>query len=73
MKAGIVLEHWKLPVFMKHLDDYEYEVFFPPGGGDKSDELITITVETTDPNKLHEVIEAAMSECQRRRSELRKK
>lgn len=62
MKAGIVLDDWKLPVFRKALTEggYAYE--------DKGEATIGTTllhVEFTDPEHLRRVVEGAADECKR--------
>lgn len=60
MKAGIVIDKWKLAIFTKHLRAAGYSY-------DTADGLTanthTLTVKCSDPKKLQVVVEAAQKEC----------
>lgn len=58
MKAAIVIDKWKLPIFTRHLHDagFAYEQV----GG--SSELV-LKVETTEGQRLAQVVLAANVEC----------
>lgn len=64
MKAGIVIDRWKLPIFTRHLKEagFSYEEV----GGLTADSLV-LTVETDDRPKLQRVVVAATVECNRTR------
>ncbi len=60
MKAGIVLDDWKLPVFRRRLTDAGYE--YTDAGGFTHDTTV-LTVETDNPLALKKVLEEAYAEC----------
>lgn len=64
MKAGIVVDNWKLPVFRTRLTEagYEYQ-----DGGPLPGDTTLLTVETSDMLALKKVIEACQTECRKRR------
>lgn len=64
MKAGIVVDDWKLPVFRRHLEDagFEYE-----DGGPVKGATTLLTVQTYNILSLKAVLEKAEKECQRRK------
>lgn len=70
MKAEVVLDDWKLPIFKKHLDKagYTYEQFSGPTQG-----CITLSVETEFISTLQPVIEKCQTESAKRKKELKKK
>ena len=60
MKAGIVIDAWKLPIFEKYLTEggftFENKGHFTP-------DTLTLTVQTEDIAALHKVIAAANRAC----------
>lgn len=62
MKAGIVVDDWKLPIFRRHLTEAGYE--YTDEGG-LTHNTTVLTVETDDMLKLKAVIEDCQSECRR--------
>lgn len=64
MKAGIVLDNWKLPIFRKRLTEAGYE--YEDGGGLTSDTTV-LTVETDDVLALKKVIESCEAESRKSR------
>lgn len=62
MKAGIVIEDWKLPIFKKHLDaagfTYTEHLNFTP-----TTMVLNVTCEFA--SELQPVVEAAQAECHR--------
>jgi len=58
MKAGIVIDNWKINIFRKHLDEkgYKYEVHVAPT-------LTTIRVECSSIKALKPTVQAANDEC----------
>ena len=62
MKAAIVLDDWKLPIFKRHLNDagFEYTQFSGPTQG-----CITLTVITEDAARLGEVVRTANIEAKK--------
>lgn len=60
MKAGVVLDAWKLPVFKRHLDDAGYAYTEAPALTRKT---VTLVVQCEWAHKLQAVIEAAEAEC----------
>lgn len=60
MKAGVVLDDWKLPIFKKHLDaaGYKYDEPVPFTNG-----TLTLKVHYEWVSKLQPIIEAAQREC----------
>ncbi len=65
MKAGVVLDDWKLPIFKKHLDaaGYKYDEPVPFTNG-----TLTLKVHYEWVSKLKPIIEAAQRECAELRS-----
>jgi hypothetical protein len=63
MKAGIVVDDWKLPVFRKQLDaaGFSYE----EAGKALLPGTTLLRVQTSDLNKLNAVLEACQAECKR--------
>lgn len=64
MKAGIVVDDWKLSVFRRRLTAAGYE--YTDAGGLTADTTV-LTVETNDMLKLKSVIEACQAECRKSR------
>lgn len=62
MKAGIVLDNWKLPIFRKRLTEAGYT--YTDAGGLTHDTTV-LTVETDDALKLKKVLERCQAECRR--------
>jgi hypothetical protein len=64
MKAAVVIDAWKLPIFTRHLKEagFSYEERGPltPEGKE-----LTLTVDTPSREKLEPVIIAAQTECAR--------
>ena len=62
MKVGIAIDPWKLPIFERRLSQagYKYEVAGDPAGA-----FLTISVETTNPMALGNVVEAANLEARK--------
>jgi hypothetical protein len=62
MKAGIVLDDWKLPIFRKRLtaEGYRYE-----DGGSPSPGLTVLTVHFHDLGAMTEAVASAQAECQK--------
>ena len=62
MRAGIVVDDWKLPVFRKRLTEagYHYE-----DGGAARVNTTLLTVETQNVFALKEVLDACQRECAR--------
>jgi hypothetical protein len=63
LKAGIVLDNWKLPVFERHLTSAGYS--FENKGQFSPDCLTLVVVYTDDTLKLQKVVQAAFDECAR--------
>ncbi len=64
MKAAIVVDDWKLPVFRKRLTEAGYA--YTDAGG-LTHNTTVLTVETNDMLKLKAVIENCQSECRKQR------
>jgi hypothetical protein len=62
MKAGIITDAWKVPIFERRLKDAGY-TFTKVGDESRPDGLVTFTVVTSNPKALHVVVKAAMHEC----------
>ena len=65
MKAGVVLERWKLPIFKRHLDAAGRTLEQFPG---LMPDLVTLKVPYTDQadrDELQAVLTAAMAEVKR--------
>lgn len=62
MKAGIVLDDWKLPVFRKRLTEAGFE--YTDAGGLTADTTV-LTVETDNIAWLKVVIERCQKECRK--------
>ena len=60
MKAGILVDDWKLPVFRRLLTAGGYTYV---DGGAPSPDVTLLTVETSDVLKLKDVVEACQREC----------
>jgi hypothetical protein len=62
MKAGIVVDNWKLHVFRKRLTaaGYTYK-----DGGPMPGDTTLLTVETNDMLKLKRVLEECQAECRK--------
>jgi len=58
MKAGVVIDPWKLEIFKRHLDKagFEYEVT-------KGKRMTVLTVTTEYAHTLQPVVEEAQREC----------
>lgn len=64
-KAGIAIDSWKLPIFKKHLEDAGYTFTQGLGVGDNT---LILTVETSSPVALGEVVRRADNEARRSRA-----
>lgn len=64
MKAGIVIDDWKLPIFDRHLSESGYVYEKHPG---VTAGTLTLTVETEDAKALAVVVRAANTEAAKRR------
>lgn len=64
MKAGIVVDDWKLPVFRKRLTDAGFT--YTDAGGLTHDATV-LTVVTDDMLKLKRVLESCQTECRRQK------
>lgn len=66
MKAGIVLDKWKLPVFQKRLTEagFSFEEL-----GQLTPGTFTLTVETENAAYLQTVIEQCQAECQKQKEQ----
>lgn len=62
MKAGIVLDDWKLPVFRRRLTAAGFQ--YSDAGGLTINTTVLIVV-TSDMAGLKKVIEAAQNECEK--------
>ncbi len=60
MKAGIVVDNWKLPVFRKRLEEAGYKY---KDGGEITEDTTLLTVETDDALALKKVLEKCQAEC----------
>lgn len=60
MKAGIVVDDWKLPIFRKRLTEAGYT--YTDVGGLTHDTTV-LTVETNNILKLKDVLERCQEEC----------
>lgn len=62
MKAAIIIDRWKLPIFTRHLKTagYSYEE-----KGALVEGTLVLTVETDDKAALQRVVVAATVECKR--------
>ncbi|MGJ7500118.1 hypothetical protein ACSFBF_07135 [Variovorax sp. ZT5P49] len=60
MKAAIVIDRWKLPIFTRHLKEagFSYEEH-----GAAAPETLLLTVITDEPAKLQRAVVAATVEC----------
>lgn len=60
IKAGIVIDDWKLNIFEHRLSKsgFEFKQTSGPAGG-----LITLTIETSEINKLHNAVKMANREA----------
>lgn len=56
MRAGIVVDAWKLPIFKRHLDEAGF-VFV--NNGEITTRVLTLTIETMDLDGLARVLKAA--------------
>ena len=63
MKAGIVIDDWKLPIFERHLTDSGY--FYTKGNWLKEDTLILYVLTNDNPKQLESVVRAANDEAAR--------
>lgn len=63
MKAGIIVDDWKLAVFRKALTDAGYTY---KDGGEVKPGLTLLTVQFTDQAALQKVLQEAADECKRR-------
>jgi hypothetical protein len=63
MRAGIVVNNWKLPVFRKHLTSagYEYQ-----DGGALTHDTTLLTVDVSDGLALKKVLEQCQAECRKK-------
>lgn len=63
MKAGVVVDDWKLPVFRKRLTEagYEYQ-----DGGPIPGDCTLLTVETNNMFALKKTLEKCQTECRKR-------
>lgn len=62
LKAGIIIDAWKLPVFEKHLSNAGYVYEQSPG---VTPDTLTLTVNTLSPKELGIVVQAASDEASR--------
>jgi hypothetical protein len=60
MKAGIVLDTWKLPIFERHLTGAGFD--FTESNGPTKDTLL-LTVEFEEVGEVQSVVTAANNEC----------
>jgi len=60
MKAGVVIDNWKLSIFKKHLDDAKYSYEEHPG---VTKDTLLLQVKTKQIATLKPVIEKANTEC----------
>lgn len=60
MKAGIVIDAWKLPIFQRHLSDAMYQFEQHPG---LTADTLTLTVITDSAADLEVVVRAANTEA----------
>ena len=60
MKAAIVIDDWKLPVFERHLKQAGHNYEKRPG---VTKDTLTLTVETADVSALEFVVRAANTEA----------
>lgn len=60
MKAAIVIDRWKLPIFTRHLKEagLSYEEVGPIARG-----ALTLTVTTTNPQALAQIVLSANNEA----------
>lgn len=64
MRAGIVVDNWKLPIFRKRLTEAGYT--YTDAGGLTPDTTV-LTVETDNMLKLKDVVEVCQKACRRGR------
>lgn len=64
MRAGIVVDDWKLPVFRKRLTEAGFE--YTDAGG-LTHATTVLTVETDDVSRLGDVVKACQHECRKQR------
>lgn len=64
MKAGIVVDDWKLPVFRKRLTEAGFT--YTDAGGLTHDTTV-LTVQTDDLPRLQRVIQRCQNECRKGR------
>lgn len=64
MKAGIVLDDWKLPVFRKRLTEAGFE-YTDAGGMTHDTTVLHVVIERSELEKLQRVLEEAHAECRR--------
>ncbi len=62
MRAGIIIDDWKLAIFRKRLTEAGYHY---TDGGAPQPNITKLVVVTDDPLALQKVIEAATAECAR--------
>lgn len=60
MKAGVVIDAWKLPVFKRHLDAAGYQYTEHPG---ITPDTLTLKVICEWAHKLQPIVKAANDEC----------
>jgi len=60
MKAGIVIDDWKLPIFARHLSQAGYSYEKRPG---VTKDTLLLTVETDGARTLETVVRAANTEA----------
>lgn len=58
MKVGIVIEDWKLPIFTKHLKEFDFEI-----NDGVTHDTLHLTVETDSFGRLQDSIRDAVVEC----------
>ncbi len=63
MKAGIVVDNWKLPVFRKRLTEAGFH--YTRAGGLTHDTTM-LTVQCSDIPKLKKVLERCQAECRKK-------
>jgi hypothetical protein len=60
MKAGVVIDGWKLPIFKRHLDAAGYKYTEHPG---LTADTLTLKVTCEWAHKLQPIVKAANDEC----------
>lgn len=65
MKAGIIIEKWKLPIFSRHMA--EHMIDFTQTQGVTEDTWLLSVVTTKSGSEMIEILEKAMAECRKSR------